>query len=143
MNTLLVATDGSASAERAVAFAAQLADATHAKLVIFAVSDGRASSELEAFGEAEHATTGDMLESEMSGILARARAQASGFLAHDVQAEHETGDPTALILQRANALHADAIVAGKRGHGRLSGLLLGSVSQKLVTLASCPVVIVP
>jgi len=53
------------------------------------------------------------------------------------------GDPTALILKKASALHADAIVAGKRGRGQLSGLLLGSVSQKLVTLAPCPVVIVP
>ena len=143
MNTVLVATDGSASADRAVAFAAQLANTTHAKLAIFAVSEGRASSELKAFGEAEHVTTGDMLESELNGILAGARARANSLRVHDIETQSEMGDPAALILKKAGALHADAIVAGKRGRGQLSGLLLGSVSQKLVTLAPCPVVIVP
>ncbi|MCR5943983.1 MULTISPECIES: universal stress protein [Brucella] len=32
---------------------------------------------------------------------------------------------------------------GRRGRGRLAGLLLGSVSQKLVSLAPCTVVVVP
>ncbi len=34
-------------------------------------------------------------------------------------------------------------MVGKRGDGQLKGLLLGSVSQKLVSLAEMPVIVVP
>jgi nucleotide-binding universal stress UspA family protein len=38
--------------------------------------------------------------------------------------------------------HASALVVGSRGHGRFSGLLLGSVSQQCVARAHCPVVVI-
>jgi nucleotide-binding universal stress UspA family protein len=42
------------------------------------------------------------------------------------------------VAQRENA---DLIVVGSRGHGRLAGLLLGSVAQKVIAHASCPVLV--
>ena len=38
---------------------------------------------------------------------------------------------------------ADMLIVGSRGHGGFTGLLLGSVSQQIVTHATCPVVVVP
>jgi nucleotide-binding universal stress UspA family protein len=38
---------------------------------------------------------------------------------------------------------ADLVVVGRRGHGALTGLLLGSVCTELLHHAHCPVTIVP
>ena len=51
------------------------------------------------------------------------------------------GDP-ATELHRAVG-HGDLLVVGSRGHGEVAGLLLGSVSQHVVTRARCPVIVVP
>ena len=47
-----------------------------------------------------------------------------------------------MILGIAEKESADLIVLGSRGLGALSGLVMGSVSQKIVQLAPCPVLIV-
>jgi nucleotide-binding universal stress UspA family protein len=52
------------------------------------------------------------------------------------------GDPAENILSVAKKRKADVIVLGRRGMGRLAGLLLGSVSQKVSQLAHCPVLTV-
>jgi nucleotide-binding universal stress UspA family protein len=53
------------------------------------------------------------------------------------------GNPTEAIIETIRREKVDAIVVGRRGHGQLSGLVLGSVSQKLCSLAPCVVIVVP
>jgi nucleotide-binding universal stress UspA family protein len=53
-----------------------------------------------------------------------------------------SGEPAAEILAQVREIGADLIVAGARGHTVLRSLLLGSVSEALVTEAPCPVLIV-
>jgi nucleotide-binding universal stress UspA family protein len=53
------------------------------------------------------------------------------------------GPADLVLVEVANETAADLLVTGCRGRGALVGLLAGSVSQRLVHRASCPVVIVP
>ncbi len=52
------------------------------------------------------------------------------------------GPPAEAILSAASSRSVDLIIMGTRGLGRLSGLLLGSQSQKVVAHANCPVLLV-
>ena len=51
------------------------------------------------------------------------------------------GLPKNAILEKAETFGADLIVVGAQGHGAFSSLLLGSVSQSIVTHANCSVMI--
>jgi nucleotide-binding universal stress UspA family protein len=53
-----------------------------------------------------------------------------------------TGGPAPVIAEEARDRGADLIVAGTRGHGRIVGLVIGSVAQSLLHLAPCPVLVV-
>ena len=52
------------------------------------------------------------------------------------------GPPRAVILDEADSWGADLIVIGSHGYGRLERLLLGSVSQSVVSHARCSVEVV-
>jgi nucleotide-binding universal stress UspA family protein len=52
----------------------------------------------------------------------------------------EQGHPAKVLIDAGH--DADLLVVGSRGHGRLSGLLLGSVSQDVMAHTTCPVVVV-
>ncbi len=52
------------------------------------------------------------------------------------------GDPASSICDYANANNCDLIIMGSRGNSQLKGLLLGSVSTKVLHYAKCPVLVV-
>lgn len=53
------------------------------------------------------------------------------------------GDPSAEIVQAANALHADVIVVTVKNKSRLGKLLMGSQNQEIILTAGRPVLCVP
>jgi nucleotide-binding universal stress UspA family protein len=80
----------------------------------------------------------------MTEVLAKAVAAATAELPVESSVPVTTsvvqGYPARELLRAAEG--ADLLVVGSRGHGELSGMLLGSVSLHCVTHATCPVVVV-
>jgi len=141
MKRILVATDGSDGADRAVDTAADLAAKLRLPLWIVSVTDG--VSDVSPIARAEGVAVGDVLEAITDRILTDAKERSRKLGADDIRLQSRSGDCTTRILEIAEEIGADAIFVGRRGRGRLQGLLLGSISQKLATLAPCLVAIVP
>jgi nucleotide-binding universal stress UspA family protein len=147
MQRILVAVDGSAPSLKAVDFAADLASKYNAELILLTVVP-HLSPELnpavEEYARLEHMPVRDAELALMTAdnVLdnARRKARANGITR--ISAEPSFGDPAREIITVAQTRQADLIVVGSRGHGRLASLLLGSVAQKVVSLAHCPVVVV-
>jgi nucleotide-binding universal stress UspA family protein len=84
---------------------------------------------------------------QASYALAEARecARAGGervkalFPGWDVKAEYMTGAPADSLMKRSRDFGADLIVVGSQGRSALGRLIIGSVSRKVVTEASCSV----
>jgi nucleotide-binding universal stress UspA family protein len=54
-----------------------------------------------------------------------------------------THGPAHAIADIAEKVDADLIAVGTRGHAPVAGLLLGSVTQRLLHISPCPVLAVP
>lgn len=68
--------------------------------------------------------------------------EAVGELSGEVHTELLEGSPAEAIVNVATNRQSDVIVIGSRGLGRLAGALLGSTSQKVISHAPCPVLVV-
>jgi nucleotide-binding universal stress UspA family protein len=143
--SILVATDGSESADRAVDYAASLAKREGADLLIANVIGGYGLPDGVFFRliDPEQASLKEMLDSISAEILTKARERARAAGADSIQLESRVGDVAEVVIEIAKEKAINAIVVGKRGAGPLERLLLGSVSRKIVTLAPVPVIVVP
>ena len=142
MQRITVATDGSARANRAIDVAASLAKATQSELVILTVGGNISGMELRKLAGAD-GDLGKALKTATNQILHRARKRALRRGTLDITLQAVWGDPAEAIIDAVRRNKTEILVVGRRGRGRLSGLLLGSVSQKLTSLAPCNVMVVP
>lgn len=135
---ILLGVDGSEHALHAARTAGDLARAVQAETLRIVVAYEPVPSYL---GEPnlETAISARMMEAEQ--ILKTAQ-QAVGTIPGKIHIEVLEGPPAEAILTVAATRHNDLIVMGSRGLGRLTGLLIGSQSQKVVQHAPCPVLIV-
>jgi len=145
MKNILVGTDASDGANRAIEVAAELAKHSGAALTIVTVAVPLRLDEEEQvrqFTRIEGSST-EPTEVLAQQILtdAERRARRAGLIS--IKTKLLRGDPAEALINAIRNERADAIVVGRHGHGRLAGLLLGSVSQKLVSLAPCVVLVAP
>lgn len=143
MQRILIGTDGSEGAQRALRTAAQLSKATAAELLIVTVSQPRLSGSQISEAEDRGFAPGNLLELTTRRIAQDARELAINLGAAQTRIIDAAGDAAIVLIDIAVSEGVDMIVVGRRGRGRLAGLLLGSVSQKLASLAPCSVLIVP
>jgi nucleotide-binding universal stress UspA family protein len=78
---------------------------------------------------------------EANSVLQMA-VNAVGTIPGEIRKEILEGPPAEEIIKVAEFRKCDLIVMGSRGLGKLAGLVLGSQSQKVVSHAPCPVLII-
>lgn len=80
----------------------------------------------------------DFIDSELATLTARLGGEFRQRLAFHVRA----GAPARQLVEIASALDADLIVVATHGLRGLARLVMGSVSEKVLRLAHCPVLVV-
>jgi nucleotide-binding universal stress UspA family protein len=133
------ATDGSGSADKALAVAKMLATESGGELV--AVHCEELTLPGKGGGSLPVAANEDDLK-------AKIERQVSDLSADGITATLETtrakvGGAAHAIANAASVHESDAIVVGTRGHTPIAGLLVGSVTQRLLHIAPCPLIAVP
>ena len=143
MMRMLVATDGSPHAARAAQFAARLVrELREAEVILVNVGHIPAM----AFGDLAQGVVGltvleESLEHAGRAILNEAERSFDTTGARITRAFAQ-GEPSVAILEKAREHKADLIVMGSRGLGQIGGLILGSVSERVLHGAPVPVAIV-
>jgi len=136
--TIVWANDGSEPAEQALPLVKELARESGATVTMVHVVE-RVEG-IGAVGIPHRADEGDVqahlkqLADELSGegikTSLEIRGDVGSYPAHEV-------------VDVARKIDADLIVAGTRGHSVIGGLLLGSVTNRLLHISPCPVLVVP
>jgi len=147
IKTILLPTDGSECSWKAVAYALAIANQHGARVVALHVIDqadvdqmrrglveGPASGELFAKVRKDHE---DMVESLLREVVGA--AQRAGV---PIETTWVIGFPAKDIVRLATEVQADLIVVGTHGRRGMSHLLLGSVAERVVQTAPCPVLTV-
>jgi nucleotide-binding universal stress UspA family protein len=141
--SIVVGTDGSPTAQRAVAQAAAMAAADGARLVIVSAympGDRREpTEEVDSLPSDIRYTLTDRVQTEELAEDGRRLAKAAGVGKVVVQALE--GEPSQVLLDAARDFDADLIVVGSRGLTSHAHFILGSVASSIAHHAPCDVLV--
>lgn len=137
---ILVATDFSDSADEALTYALTLADQVGATARLVHVFDDPGAIGLysEGYVPMPAETRAEILAEIRRQLTARAAATGR----KDLPSEVLTGAPARTIVDAARQHQCDLIVMGTHGRHGMAHLLLGSVAERVVRTAACPVLVV-
>ena len=137
---IVVGTDGSETAKRAVDEATRLAEAMGGRLHIVAAYEPLRGAKIVGAPEGAAKVWEVRPDAEVQNVIQQAEAGAR-IKGVEVEAHTLTGDPADALLEIADQQNADLIVVGNRGmHGVTR--VLGSVPNKVSHRATCNVLIV-
>lgn len=137
---ILVPTDASEYSRRALKTALELARAVKAEVVLLHVS----YTPQAYWGYTiSYGITVTQEQLDQNGELAL-EATLTGIETEPVVITKrvESGHPVTIIVEQIKKENIDLVVMGSHGYGAIAGSVLGSVSQRVLQRASCPVLII-
>lgn len=134
---ILLAVDGSEHATRAASLAGDMARVCGANLLIMTVFPEL--SEFLGQPNFDQAIAERILKADQ---ILEASAKLVGEIHGEMTTTKLEGPAADAILNVAESRKVDLIIMGSRGLGNLRSLLMGSQSQKVVSHANCPVMLV-
>ncbi len=136
--TILVPLDTSKLATVAVDYAAMLAEATGARLILFTVIGGAEREALEEFAAHERISTDEAAEAHLRRVAAGVTSRVT------VEQHHTHGEsPAASIADYATDHDVSMIVMSSHGRSGVGRWLMGSVATKVLAVSPVPVTVVP
>lgn len=138
---ILVGVDGSDSSQAALRWAYDEAIHHGASLTVLMTWQPPALPMSPPYGSLTDKDYQNQPRTDALELLDRYVAElGTGTTEVDVRTSVEEGNPAKVLIERSE--EADLLVVGSRGRDGFIGMLLGSVSQHLVTHAQCPVVVI-
>ncbi|MGE3317638.1 MAG: universal stress protein [Planctomycetaceae bacterium] len=138
---ILAAVDFSAHSDIVLRYAGELARACNAEvLVTHVIAKADALSQLPPVGEGYFPPNFEELQRDAAGKAAEKAIAAAGLT--NARVAIAAGNPFVEIVQLARTENVDLIIVGTHGRGAVAHMLLGSVAEKVVRKAPCPVLTV-
>ena len=143
MPGIIVGVDGSEISRRALDWAVREAGLRGAALTVLAVHQVATNywtGSPEHYAEADQPVTEAMRKAAEEAVQ-KALSQAGAPAPASVTVRAVSGVPAQELVGASS--DADLVVVGSRGPGGFSKMVLGSVTNRVVSHAACPVVVIP
>ncbi len=139
MKRILIGVDGSPESKQAAEFAASIAAALKAEVILVYVAATPVPLGPETY--AQGLGQWGLAEREYGHTVLREMSIRCAQKGTAVEARLESGPPAETLADIAKQADVDLIAVGHRGRGAVKRILLGSVADRLTQIAPCPVLV--